>query len=160
MQLRRAQPAPTTPGPYRETCLQPAASSQSILPSTRQLAWLMVKDPEQLTETERLTLAHIQHEVSVAKVYLLTQQFMVMIKQRQVEHLEPWLDACTTSDIAQVQSFAVGIQQDSAAIHAALDTAWSNGQTEGQVNRLKFIKRQMYGRAHFDLLRLRVLWAP
>jgi transposase len=160
MQLRRAQPASTTPGPYRETCLQPAASSQSILPSTRQLAWLMVTDPEQLTETERLTLAHIQQEVSVAQVYLLTQQFVVMVKQRQVAQLDPWLDACATSDIAQVQSFAVGIQQDYAAIHAALDTAWSNGQPEGQVNRLKFIKRQMYGRAHFDLLRLRVLWPP
>jgi transposase len=67
---------------------------------------------------------------------------------------------CATLDIAQVQSFAIGIRQDYAAIRAALETAWSNGQTEGQVNRLKFIKRQMYGRARFDLLRLRVLHPP
>jgi transposase len=49
---------------------------------------------------------------------------------------------------------------DYAVVEAALATSWSNGQTEGQVNRLKFIKRQMYGRAHFDLLRLRVLRPP
>ena len=56
------------------------------------------------------------------------------------------------------RNFALGIQQDYAAVRAALETPWSNGQTEGQVNRLKFIKRQMYGRAKLDLLRLRVLY--
>ena len=126
MQLRRAQPASTTPRPYRETCLQPAASSQSILPSTRQLAWLMVKDPEQLTETERLTLAHIQQETSVAKVYLLTQQFVVMIKQRQVEHLDPWLNDAIRSEIPALSNFAVTLQRDYAAVKAALTLEWSN----------------------------------
>jgi len=58
-----------------------------------------------------------------------------------------------------LQTFATGIQQDYAAVRAALESAWSNGQTERQVKRLKFIKRQMYGRANFDLLRLRVLAA-
>jgi len=160
MQLRRTQPAPSTPGLYRDTCLQTIPSSRSILPSARTLAWLMVKDPEQLTEKERLTLAHIQQEASVVKVYPLAQQFVVMIKQRQMEQLDPWLKACATLDIAQVESFAIGIRQAYAAIRAALQTAWSNGQTEGQVNRLKFIKRQLYGRARFDLLRLRVLHPP
>lgn len=54
-------------------------------------------------------------------------------------------------------TFAAGIRQDYAAVQAALATHWSNGQTEGQVNRLRFLKRQMYGRANFDLLRRRVL---
>lgn len=58
---------------------------------------------------------------------------------------------------SQIQSFAWGIRQDYAAVEAALATSWSNGQTDGQVNRLKFIKRQMHGRARFDLLCLRVL---
>ena len=62
--------------------------------------------------------------------------------------------------IVQGQSFALGLRQDYAAVHAALAHSWSNGQTEGQVNRLKFIKRRMYGRAKFDLLRLRVLAPP
>jgi transposase len=58
------------------------------------------------------------------------------------------------------QTFATGLRQDYAAVRAAIETHWSNGQTEGQINRLKFIKRQMYGRAKFDLLRLRVLAPP
>jgi transposase len=62
--------------------------------------------------------------------------------------------------VRQVQTFAKGLRQDYAAIHVALTFTWSNGQTEGQVNRLKFIKRQMYGRAKFDLLRIRVLSSP
>lgn len=59
-----------------------------------------------------------------------------------------------------METFAMGLRQDAAAVRAALETVWSNGQTEGQVNRLKLIKRQMYGRAKFDLLRLRVLALP
>ncbi len=57
-----------------------------------------------------------------------------------------------------LQSFATRIDQDYAAVRAALETQWSNGQTEGQINRLKLLKRQMYGRANFDLLRQRVLY--
>jgi transposase len=57
-------------------------------------------------------------------------------------------------------SFAKGIKQDLIAVTNALTLPWSNGQTEGQVNRLKLIKRQMYGRANFDLLRKRVLGGP
>jgi transposase len=83
-----------------------------------------------------------------------------MIRQRQVERLD---DCLTSSDhlaVYQVQTFAQGLRQDYAAVQAALAFNWSNGQTEGQVNRLKFIKRQMYGRAKFDLLRIRVLSPP
>lgn len=156
MQQRRTKPAASTPLVYRETTSAEHKTTPS-LPSAKQLAWVIVKDPAQLANTEHLTLAHIQQVTTVATVYYLAQQFVVMIKQRQVERLDHWLTACATSGITQLQSFARGIQQDYAAIHAALATSWSNGQTEGQVNRLKFIKRQMYGRARFDLLRLRVL---
>ncbi len=58
-----------------------------------------------------------------------------------------------------VQTFAAGVQQELASIQAALTTGWSNGQTEGHVNKLKLLKRQMYGRAKFDLLRRRLLLA-
>ena len=117
-----------------------------------QVAWLWLAiDPV----TKSIPSLHLGERKS-ADAYAVVHD----LKQRQVAQLDPWLEACATSDIAQVQSFAVGIRQDYAAIHAALDTAWSKGQTKGQVNRLKFIKRQWYGRAHFDLLRLRVLWPP
>jgi transposase len=57
-----------------------------------------------------------------------------------------------------LQSFATRIKEDYAAVRAALETTWSNGQTAGQTHRLKLLKRQMYGRANFDLLRQRVLY--
>ncbi len=71
--------------------------------------------------------------------------------------LDSWLNACAASNISDLMNFATGIRHDYAAVRAALATRWSNGQTEGQVNRLKYLKRQMYGRANFDLLRQRVL---
>jgi transposase len=71
--------------------------------------------------------------------------------------LHRWLQEAQESGIAELRSFAAGIYRDYDAVRAALTTEYSNGQTEGQVNRLKLIKRQGYGRAQFDLLRLRVL---
>ena len=157
---RRTRPASTGTRIDHDKTQSSSYASSPRLPSSKQLAWVMVKDPEQLTDTERLSLDHIQQESTVVKVYELAQQFMAMIKQSRVEQLDPWLTACAVARIRQIQSFAWGIRQDYAAVEAALATSWSNGQTEGQVNRLKFIKRQMYGRAHFDLLRLRVLRPP
>ncbi len=66
-------------------------------------------------------------------------------------------ESVLASGIGTLVRFAEGVRQDLAAITAALALPWSSGQTEGQINRLKFIKRQMYGRANFDLLRKRVL---
>jgi len=71
--------------------------------------------------------------------------------------LDGWIDQSNTSKITALKSFAHGLTQDLEAIKAALSLEWSNGQTEGQVNRLKTIKRQMYGRTNFDLIRERVL---
>ncbi len=62
------------------------------------------------------------------------------------------------SEIMELKNFTEGLQQDQAAVQAALLLPWSNGQVEGQINRLKLIKRQMYGRANLDLLRLKVLY--
>ena len=76
---------------------------------------------------------------------------------RPIGELEQWIRACQRSENAEWASFASGIQSDGAAVKAALRWPWNNGQLEGQINRLKLIKRQMYGRAKFDLLRARVL---
>ncbi len=80
-----------------------------------------------------------------------------MVVNRQVEVLPRWLQEAEQSGIAELRSLAAGLYRDYDAVRAALTTQYSNGQAEGQVNRLKLIKRQAYGRAHFDLLRLRVL---
>lgn len=80
-----------------------------------------------------------------------------MIEDRQSEKLDEWLQQAEGSQIVEFERFAVSLRTDYAAVKAALIYSWSNGQVEGQVNRLKLIKRQMYGRANFALLRKRVL---
>ncbi|UKJ76342.1 transposase [Azospirillum brasilense] len=73
--------------------------------------------------------------------------------------LGPWLKDALSCGIPAIETFADGVRQDEAAVNAGLSMPWSNGQTEGQVNKLKLIKRHIYGRGSFDLLRRRVLLA-
>lgn len=80
-----------------------------------------------------------------------------MIKNQVSKNFDSWLTDCDNLAGYPIQTFALGLRQDYAAIRVGLEMHWSNGQTEGQVNQLKFIKRQMYGRAKFDWLRLRVI---
>lgn len=155
LQLRRTQTAVTTP-PTRATF--PAQADSDIpLPSRQQLAWLLVRDPDKLTEVDALLLAHLRQDSILDRIYRHSQRFVIMIKKRLPMVFEEWLEEANAIPVYQLQTFAAGLRQDYDAIYAALSLPWSNGQTEGQVNRLKFIKRQMYGRAKFDLLRLRVL---
>lgn len=89
----------------------------------------------------------------------LGREFREMIRHQRPDDLDTWIDRSQQVDLPKpFRSFAVGLKTDYAAVRAALTLSWSNGQVEGQVNRLKLIKRQMYGRANFDLLRLRVLY--
>ena len=74
--------------------------------------------------------------------------------------LDDCLQQMETCGVKKLHSFALGLRQDYDAVKAALTYDWSNGQVEGQVNRLKAIKHQMYGRANFDLLRQKVLGPP
>jgi transposase len=167
MQQQRIQPAPTTPRRYLATLRSTQASSSTeysiprdaALPSARQLAWLVMQDEQTLAAADTELLRRICLHPDVLTIYPLIQQFVTMVRQHSAVHLDEWLKSCADTSISCLQTFATGIQQDYAAVRAALETPWSNGQTEGQVNRLKLIKRQMYGRANFDLLRLRVLAA-
>ena len=83
-----------------------------------------------------------------------------MLRNRQAEMLPDWLNQARESSINALKRFATGLENDLSAVTAALSLSWSNGPTEGNVNRLKLINRQMYGRANFDLLRRRVLGMP
>ncbi len=89
----------------------------------------------------------------------LAKAFTGLIRDRAPDRLDPWLRQARDSTVRQLQSFAKGLQDDYAAVQAAMTLAWSNGQTEGQINRLKTLKRQMYGRANLDLLEHRFLLA-
>jgi transposase len=80
-----------------------------------------------------------------------------MAKNRQANQLDEWMKEAADSDIEALKNFAKGLKQDYDAVKAALTYEWSNGQVEGHVNRLKTIKRQMYGRAGFSLLKKRIL---
>ncbi|MCI0398131.1 MAG: ISL3 family transposase [Chloroflexi bacterium] len=167
MQTRRTKPAPTTRKNVQPSCpvalsleaLQPGKTGNDPLPSAKQLAWLMGRDPKELTEEDKTVLQQIQQDQEVAIVYPLAQQFMTMVRQHQTSVLDTWLDGCAKSRVSNIQTFAEGIRQDYSAVRSCLKTSWSNGQTEGQVNRLKLLKREMYGRASLELLRLRMLYS-
>ncbi|HEY6407814.1 MAG TPA: transposase, partial [Ktedonobacteraceae bacterium] len=92
-------------------------------------------------------------------VYLLSQEFVSMLKEGQVEGLDGWLKRAKACYVTELGSFVNGIRRDYAAVEAAVQFPWNNGIVEGHVNRLKFLKRQMFGRAHLDLLRVKVLHA-
>ncbi len=116
-----------------------------------------MRNPETLPPTDAWTLAYIKHDREVTVSYDLAHQFLTMVRQRTPDAFEPWLQACVASHVAEMQTFAAGLQQDRAAMAAALTATWSTGPVEGHINRLKLVKRQMFGRANFDLLKRRVL---
>ena len=154
--LRRGQPVRSAE-PAR-----PAASSRTPPPpslTARQLAYLFVRRPEKRTTDAQEQMRQIrQHDPTIAQIATLTETFAQMVRQRTPSALQTWLDTVLTSRLPDLKRFARGLQQD-AAVQAALELPYSNGQTEGQVTRLKLLKRQMYGRAKIDLLRQRVLHA-
>jgi transposase len=96
-------------------------------------------------------------EVATALAQL--DAFRAMIRAREPHALPPWLEASADCTVPEIRAFAASLRRDEAAVDAALTHPWSSGPVEGQVTRLKLIKRQMYGRAKFDLLRRRVLLA-
>ena len=119
--------------------------------SPQHAAWLMLKEPP----SAKAYLAEIYRaSPEVAELARLGEEFFRIVRSRDIEGWPEWLEAARHSALRR---FASGLVRDQHAVQAALTLPWSNGPVEGQVHRLKLIKRQMYGRASFDLLRLRVL---
>ena len=124
-------------------------------PSARTLARLMTVARDHLSRADTVTVAAVEAGVpDLADVRILVERFGTMIRKRAVAELDGWIEQARTSLIAPL---ARGVAKDAAAIRAAITEPWSNGQTEGQINRLKPIKRQMYGRAKLDLLEARLV---
>jgi transposase len=146
----------------RTGLLSQAARDPRIRPATpRDLAWLVLQRPERLDQAEQSHLLHLQQsDPTVGLAVTLAQEFAVMVRHRQPEALDGWLERVDASSLGPLRSFVGGIRRDYAATKAALTLPYSNGVVEGNVNWLKYLKRQMYGRANFDLLRKRVLYAP
>ena len=87
----------------------------------------------------------------------LTRQFREMMENKQENQLNEWIDQAIQSSISELKGFIKGLLNDYEAVKNALSLSWSNGQVEGQINKLKTIKRHMYGRAGFELLRKRMI---
>jgi transposase len=119
--------------------------------SPRQTAWTLLKEPED-ARSYLDELCRRSSEISTCAS--LAREFVRIIRQRDAVAWMKWKEDAKTSLLA---SFAKHLCQDEAAVLAALQHPWSNGPVEGHVHRLKLIKRSMYGRAKFDLLRLRVV---
>ena len=138
----------------------PAGSRDDTPPSKRVAWWLqghLSADAEE-AERQKAYLARLYTLAPVLKqAGELAAEFAHLMKKRQRDKLDAWLEKALQSACNEVRLFAQGLRQDLPAVRNAFSSEWSNGQTEGQVNRLKMLKRQMYGRANFDLLRARVL---
>ena len=125
------------------------------VPSARLLARLMTSGRDGLSKAEALTVATIEAAVpALDEARSLLSGFQTMIRERRPPDLDTWID---TAARGLLMSFANGLSRDRAAVAAALVEPWSNGQTEGQITRLKLVKRQMYGRAKLDLLEARLI---
>ena len=127
----------------------------------RRATWLVLRHEAKRTEAEAHQLAQLrEQQAEIAEAIDLAQDFAHLVRQRQPECLEPWLQRATTSALEALQRFATGLRDDYEAVKAGVTLPWSTSPVEGHINRLKMVKRQMFGRAHLDLLSRRFLRAP
>ena len=132
-------------------------SALARTPSARSIARLMTLARDDLSKSDAVLVAAIESNVpDLVTARMLIDDFQHMIRSKAVASLELWLEGAKTS---LVGSFANGVQKDIAAVRNAIVSPWSNGQTEGQITKLKLVKRQMYGRAKIDLLQARLVGA-
>ncbi len=128
------------------------------IPSARTIARMMTTGRDSLSKADSVTIATIEAGVpALAEARELVADFHSILRRRAGGELDPWLDMARPGLIA---AFANGVSRDKAAVSAAIVLPWSNGQTEGQITRLKLVKRQMYGRGKLDLLQARLIGAP
>ncbi len=133
------------------------ADSLKRIPSVRTIARLLTTSRDTLSKSETVTVAVIEGGVPLlVEAREIITDFHVMIRKKAEKELLPWITRAATSLVA---SFANGVIKDQAAVSAAISSAWSNGQTEGQITKLKLVKRQMYGRGKIDLLQARLIGA-
>lgn len=144
--------------PWRIKSSPAPQSRRRTLPNVRLIAFWLTKSAIQRTPDEhRWAKAIATSHPQLALTEVLAQQFRQLFKGRDFNALNAWLVSSLQSGIPELNRFANGIQRDYEAVVAAVEQPWSNGQVEGQVHRLKLLKRQMYGRSGFPLLRRRVL---
>jgi transposase len=158
--LRQAQGQAPRPRRHRPPLPAVAEPHQRLL-TARQAAWLVVRHEGQRTkdDTQQLAQLRAQH-ADVAEAIDLAQDFAHLVRQRQPEQLDPWLARAAKSAVGAWRRFAKGLRDDFDAVKAGVTLPWSSGPVEGQITRLKLLKRRMFGRASLALLERRFVLAP
>jgi transposase len=158
--LRQAQGLP--PGHRCPRQALPAVAEPPCQPLTpRRATWLVLRREAKRTEAEAHQLAQLrEQQAEVGEAIDLAQDFATLVRQRQPAQLDPWLKRATTSPLEALRHFAIGLYEDYEAVKAGVTLPWSSSPVEGHINRLKMLKRQMFGRARLDLLSHRFLRAP
>ena len=125
-----------------------------------QTKWLLLRAPQELSARDaRYCQAICDLSPALATLASFARSFVQMVRERKYDQLDAWLEQASASPLPELHRFVLGLSKEYGAVRAALSEPWSTGQVEGQITRLKYLKRQMYGRANIDLLRLRVLHA-
>ena len=158
--LRQAQGLP--PGHRRPRQPLPAVAEPLCQPLTpRRASWLVLRRETKRTdaESQQLTMLRAQ-QAEVAEAIALAQDFATLVRQRQPMQFDLWLKRATTSAVDAIRRFATGLYEDYEAVKAGVTLPWNSGPVEGHINRLKMVKRQMFGRARLDLLSRRFVLAP
>jgi transposase len=157
-QLRQASGLP--PKKRCSVTAKPVRDPTQRLPSSRDLTWLVLRKADTLEADEQQRLVQLSgvHD-DLATGITLVQEFATIVREHQHNQLDSWLARAAQSAIAPLVSFANGIRRDYDAVKAGVTLPYSNGPTEGHINRLKMLKRQMFGRAKLDLLKQRLIAA-
>jgi len=166
---RRTKPTRSGRKPRQAATLERPTAGPP-LPTSRQLAWLLVQPISALDAVAAAVVAHVEQDPTTRAVTQLARRFTALVRasgvgkrtaegRAAVADLDAWVTEAKACDASAIASFAAGLNGDASAVRAALTEPWSSGQAEGQINRLKLIKRQSYGRAGLDLLRRRMVLA-
>ena len=164
---------PTRSGrkPRGETIRLPDTPAvRQSLPSARQLAWLLAQATSALDAVAAAVVARVEQDATANAVADLARRFTALVRASGVgrpgaqgrdatAELNAWITTAKACTAPAIATFASGLDGDAAAVRSALTEPWSSGQAEGQINRLKLIKRQSYGRAGLDLLQRRMVLA-
>ncbi|MFE3175172.1 ISL3 family transposase [Amycolatopsis sp. NPDC059235] len=142
---------------WRTTATPPSAAPPATHTPREITSWI-IRPAAERAKQEQASLARILDRCqTLRKVDRLVGDFAGMLRELRGQHLNAWITDAQASDVPQLQGFAAGLLRDYDAVRNGLTLGWSSGAVEGAVCRIKAIKRQIYGRANFDLLRRRVL---
>lgn len=130
------------------------------IPTAREIKWwLLGKNSPTDKDNKRFLKLLQKAQPEISRTVEQIKEFQEILKNGSEKEYEDWKEKVRQTETAQeMKNFVIRLEKDDSAIKGAVRTEWSNGQVEGQVNRLKLIKRQMYGRANFEVLKAKVLF--